>query len=396
MKRWIVFGWWYVQEGLTLKSRTKEIRGAETESTNSNHQAREGLVFGIQRENLRRLVLDIVRRGVDQIKAEYESPKMFNRTVLLTKVAMDANLQRCRYTDVQCWDETRVRLVIPSNNPNDFIHANYVRHHLLLNQFICTQGPLDSTIEDLWRLVWQERCCLILMLCQCVEVQKIKAADYWPKVAGESKRFGPFTITTTDVDNNLGEMRLVEHRQLMDWPDKSVPRIATDVLKLLIHPKSMPNNPTLVHCSAGAGRSGTLVLIELVIRHLLVDRPQKVSIPNLLKVLRAQRSHSVQTEDQYVFAHFAIVQYALLRKACAREEVITFVRAYETYLSSIEQSNKSKKRSSRRRPGPNDDEKSDKTPNATPRKDSTRRRPNNPSAAVKKSNESLKPKPSQH
>ncbi|KAI6172364.1 hypothetical protein M3Y98_00964500 [Aphelenchoides besseyi] len=351
-------------------------------------RAREGLVFGIQRENLRRLVLDIVRRGVDQIKAEYESPKMFNRTVLLTKVAMDANLQRCRYTDVQCWDETRVRLVIPSNNPNDFIHANY--------------GPLDSTIEDLWRLVWQERCCLILMLCQCVEVQKIKAADYWPKVAGESKRFGPFTITTTDVDNSdpkisltrmslqyLGEMRLVEHRQLMDWPDKSVPRIATDVLKLLIHPKSMPNNPTLVHCSAGAGRSGTLVLIELVIRHLLVDRPQKVSIPNLLKVLRAQRSHSVQTEDQYVFAHFAIVQYALLRKA-------SFVRAYETYLSSIEQSNKSKKRSSRRRPGPNDDEKSDKTPNATPRKDSTRRRPNNPSAAVKKSNESLKPKPSQH
>ncbi|KAI6228486.1 hypothetical protein M3Y95_00627400 [Aphelenchoides besseyi] len=239
-------------------------------------EAREGSVFGIQRENLRRLVLDIVRRGVDQIKAEYESPKMFNRTILLTKEAMDANLQRCRYTDVQCWDETRVRLTIPPNNPNDFIHANYVRHHMLLNQFICTQGPLDSTVEDLWRLVWQERCCLILMLCQCIEVRKIKAADYWPKVAGESKNFGPFTITTTDVDNSdpkisltrmslqyLGEMRLVEHRQLMDWPDKSVPRIATDVLKLLAHPKSMPNNPTVVHCSAGAGRTGTLILIEL-------------------------------------------------------------------------------------------------------------------------------------
>lgn len=62
------------------------------------------------------------------------------------------------------------------------------------------------------------------------------------------------------------EVRAVEHRQWSTWPDKSVPRTALAAFKLLLHPKEAPNNPTLVHCSAGAGRTGTLILIEMVIR----------------------------------------------------------------------------------------------------------------------------------
>lgn len=133
--------------------------------------------MGGGREALRRFVLAIVRRGVEPLRAEFEPPKEAARAAPLTREAMDANLARCRYKDVQCWDQSRVRLHFPAGNPLDFVHANWVRDAALQNAFICAMAPLDTTVEDFWRLVWQERVCLILMLCQCTEGRKIKCAE---------------------------------------------------------------------------------------------------------------------------------------------------------------------------------------------------------------------------
>ncbi|KAI6239813.1 hypothetical protein M3Y99_00533000 [Aphelenchoides fujianensis] len=353
-------------------------------------ESREGALVGSGREALRRFVLAIVRRGVEPLRAEFEPPKEAARAAPLTREAMDANLARCRYKDVQCWDQTRVRLHFPAGNPLDFVHANWVRDAALQNAFICAMAPLDATVEDFWRLVWQERVCLILMLCQCTEGRKTKCAEYWPKTAGESKT----------VDGQ--EARTVEHRQWSTWPDKSVPRTATAAFKLLLHPKETPNNPTLVHCSAGAGRTGTLILIEMVIRHVLGDA-RTARVVELLRALRLQRAQSVQTEDQFVFAHFALVQYALVRRAVELDEVAGrrpiahppthhplagFVRDYEQYLKQLDSSTKikaGKRKTSLKQPS--DDDLTEMLPaNGTPRRNQSRRR----SIEPKKSKESYK------
>ncbi|KAI6239427.1 hypothetical protein M3Y99_00576600 [Aphelenchoides fujianensis] len=365
-------------------------------------ESREGALVGSGREALRRFVLAIVRRGVEPLRAEFEPPKEAARAAPLTREAMDANLVRCRYKDVQCWDQTRVRLHFPAGNPLDFVHANWVRDAALQNAFICAMAPLDATVEDFWRLVWQERVCLILMLCQCTEGRKTKCAEYWPKTGGESKTVGPFVVTTSEVDTSdpaipltrmtlqctYGqEARTVEHRQWSTWPDKSVPRTATAAFKLLLHPKETPNNPTLVHCSAGAGRTGTLILIEMVIRHVLGDA-RTARVVELLRALRLQRAQSVQTEDQFVFAHFALVQYALVRRALELDEVSGFVRDYEQYLKQLDSSTKikgGKRKTSLKQPS--DDDLTEMLPaNGTPRRNQSRRR----SLEPKKSKESYK------
>ncbi|KAI6241101.1 hypothetical protein M3Y99_00382300 [Aphelenchoides fujianensis] len=357
-------------------------------------ESREGALVGSGREALRRFVLAIVRRGVEPLRAEFEPPKEAARAAPLTREAMDANLARCRYKDVQCWDQTRVRLHFPAGNPLDFVHANWVRDAALQNAFICAMAPLDATVEDFWRLVWQERVCLILMLCQCTEGRKTKCAEYWPKTAGESKTVGPFVVTTSEVDTSDPAIPLTRMtlqctcpRSPPTWPDKSVPRTATAAFKLLLHPKETPNNPTLVHCSAGAGRTGTLILIEMVIRHVLGDE-RTARVVELLRALRLQRAQSVQTEDQFVFAHFALVQYALVRRAVELDEVAGFVRDYEQYLKQLDSSTKikaGKRKTSLKQPS--DDDLTEMLPaNGTPRRNQSRRR----SLEPKKSKESYK------
>ena len=55
-----------------------------------------------------------------------------------------ANQSKNRYTDVLCYDRTRVRLSIVEDDPNsDYINANYVDGYNQKNAFISTQGMTD-------------------------------------------------------------------------------------------------------------------------------------------------------------------------------------------------------------------------------------------------------------
>ncbi|KAI6239792.1 hypothetical protein M3Y99_00530500 [Aphelenchoides fujianensis] len=346
-------------------------------------ESREGALVGSGREALRRFVLAIVRRGVEPLRAEFEPPKEAARAAPLTREAMDANLARCRYKDVQCWDQTRVRLHFPAGNSLDFVHANWVRDAALQNAFICAMAPLDATVEDFWRL----------------------RPGHPAHPNDPSMHVPPFSPLPPLTHRPLAdgqEARTVEHRQWSTWPDKSVPRTATAAFKLLLHPKETPNNPTLVHCSAGAGRTGTLILIEMVIRHVLGDA-RTARVVELLRALRLQRAQSVQTEDQFVFAHFALVQYALVRRAVELDEVAGrrpiahpptnrplagFVRDYEQYLKQLDSSTKikaGKRKTSLKQPS--DDDLTEMLPaNGTPRRNQSRRR----SLEPKRSKESYK------
>lgn len=53
---------------------------------------------------------------------------------------------------------------------------------------------MDNTVEDFWRAVWQEKVKQIIMLCRCVEMGKLKCAQYWPVEVDETKSM-PYGLT---------------------------------------------------------------------------------------------------------------------------------------------------------------------------------------------------------
>uniref|UniRef100_A0A914Y7N3 Protein tyrosine phosphatase n=1 Tax=Panagrolaimus superbus TaxID=310955 RepID=A0A914Y7N3_9BILA len=193
------------------------------------------------------------------------------------------------------------------SNPSSFILASRKGQ-----QFICCQGPLDATVADFWRCVWQEKVKQIIMLCRCEEMGKNKCAQYWPLQIGGTLNFHGLTIKCEKIDTSdrsflhsklsltyENETRTVDHRQWTSWPDKSVPKTPMAPFRLLQHTRKYPQNPTVIHCSAGVGRTGTLVMIEIMYRSLTKGKIPDVA--QLVKDARSQRSQAVQTEDQVCF-----------------------------------------------------------------------------------------------
>uniref|UniRef100_A0A915EVP0 Protein-tyrosine phosphatase n=1 Tax=Ditylenchus dipsaci TaxID=166011 RepID=A0A915EVP0_9BILA len=250
------------------------------------------------------------------------------------------NPTKCRYKDIICLDASRVVLQWPAGTTEDFVHANWVTHELFENRFICSQAPLDSTVGDFWRICWQENVRQIIMLCRCEELGKAKCAQYWPVEVDEQKTmtYG-LTITCQKIDRSdknfihtrlllsCGqESRRVDHRQWTTWPDKSVPQTPLAPFRLLQYTRKQNKYPSLIHCSAGVGRTGTMVAIEMIYKSLSSGIVPDSS--RLLQNLRSQRHLAVQTEDQYVYCHYAIIQFAYAKKMAAKHDVKLFCKEY--------------------------------------------------------------------
>ncbi|VDM24782.1 unnamed protein product [Toxocara canis] len=261
----------------------------------------------------------------------------------LTISTMVQNKKKCRYFDVPCIDQTRVILKPWPNADGDFIHANWVTDELFGKKFICTQGPLDATAGDFWRMVWQENVDLIIMLCRITELGKKKCAQYWPNSVGESKTFYGITVRNEKIENDGqdvsssklsvcygGETRFMTHCQWITWPDKFVPKQLIVPFTLLSSARERAQ-PTIIHCSAGIGRTGTMVVLELAIKTLLNGRP--LSLPDVIWTIRSQRSKAVQNEEQYLYIHYLILQRLVNKGAISSTVAMsTFLFFFTQYL----------------------------------------------------------------
>ncbi|XP_047445254.1 receptor-type tyrosine-protein phosphatase F isoform X9 [Mugil cephalus] len=244
---------------------------------------------------------------------------------------MEVNKPKNRYANVIAYDHSRVVLTSVDAVPgSDYINANYIDGYRKQNAYIATQGPLPETLSDFWRMVWEQRSSTIVMMTRLEEKSRVKCDQYWPSRGTET--YGMIQVTMLDTvelatysvrtfalyKNGSSEKREVRQFQFMAWPDHGVPEYPTPILAFLRRVKACnpPDaGPMVVHCSAGVGRTGCFIVIDAMLERMKHEK--SVDIYGHVTCMRAQRNYMVQTEDQYIFIHEALLEAA----TCGNTEV---------------------------------------------------------------------------
>ncbi|KAB0364270.1 hypothetical protein FD754_008426, partial [Muntiacus muntjak] len=290
-------------------------------------------------------------------KEEYES--FFEGQSASWDVAKkDQNRAKNRYGNIIAYDHSRVILQPVEDDPSsDYINANYIDIWLYRDgyqrpsHYIATQGPVHETVYDFWRMIWQEQSACIVMVTNLVEVGRVKCYKYWPD---DTEVYGDFKVTCVEMEplaeyvvrtftlerRGYNEIREVKQFHFTGWPDHGVPYHATGLLSFIRRVKfSNPPSagPIVVHCSAGAGRTGCYIVIDIMLD--MAEREGVVDIYNCVKALRSRRINMVQTEEQYIFIHDAILEACLCGETAI--PVCEFKAAYFDMIRIDSQTNSS-------------------------------------------------------
>uniref|UniRef100_A0A672Q025 Tyrosine-protein phosphatase non-receptor type 13 n=1 Tax=Sinocyclocheilus grahami TaxID=75366 RepID=A0A672Q025_SINGR len=232
------------------------------------------------------------------------------------------NKKKNRYKNIVPFDTTRVML----GKDGGYINANFIKMPVKDENFlyIACQGPLPTTLGDFWQMVWEQKSNVIAMMTQEVEGGKVKCQRYWPDTPRspamvddrlqitlvKDQHLDNFVIRLIEVkDIQTNEIQRVTHLNYTGWPDHGTPTQPEQLLTFISYMRHIhQSGPIITHCSAGIGRSGTLICIDVVLG--LISKDADFDISDVVRTMRLQRQGMVQTEEQYIFC-YQVILYVL-------------------------------------------------------------------------------------
>uniref|UniRef100_A0A8B9GGD3 protein-tyrosine-phosphatase n=1 Tax=Amazona collaria TaxID=241587 RepID=A0A8B9GGD3_9PSIT len=242
---------------------------------------------------------------------EFEELKEVGKEQPKVEAELPANASKNRYPHVLPYDHSRVKLSQLGEDPHsDYINANFMPGYTSQQEFIATQGPLKKTIEDFWRLVWEQNVCNIIMLTVCMENGRVLCDHYWPSESAPvsygqvrihllmQSSSEEWTMRKFKLWHGVRAERHVSHLHYTAWPDHGIPESTTSIMTFreLVreHIQSTKDaGPTLVHCSAGVGRTGTFIALDRLLQQMKQEKV--VDIFGVVYALRMNRYLMIQT-----------------------------------------------------------------------------------------------------
>ncbi|XP_062597468.1 receptor-type tyrosine-protein phosphatase epsilon-like isoform X6 [Saccostrea cucullata] len=230
----------------------------------------------------------------------------------------DENMVKNRYKTTFPYDHSRVKLRTSSGS--DYINANYIEGADWEREYIAAQGPKQNTLGDFWTMIWQENVFSIVMVTNLKEGTKVKCNQYWPD-PNKNMTFGSVSVKLIEekeyafyivrrmiaCHNESKESRTVTQYHYTAWPDHGTPEPLCLVV-FLDHVTrtgtNQNNSPTIVHCSAGIGRTGTYIALDALKR--IGEKRKKVNVAEYVKKMRENRMNMVQTYEQYMTVFLAL------------------------------------------------------------------------------------------
>nr|XP_046234726.1 receptor-type tyrosine-protein phosphatase beta isoform X2 [Scatophagus argus] len=272
------------------------------------------------------------------LSEEFEDLKDVGRNQTMDVARVPENRGKNRYNNILPYDSTRVKLSYLEDDPcSDYINASYIPGNNYRREYIATQGPLPGTKDDFWRMVWEHGVHNVVMVTQCVEKGRVKCDQYWPadreplyygdlviQMLSESVlpewTIREFRITS---ESSCSYPRVLRHFHYTVWPDHGVPESTQSLIQFVrtvrdYVDRSPSTGATIVHCSAGVGRTGTFVALDRVLQQL--DSKGTIDMYGCVFDLRLHRQHMVQTECQYAFLHQCVRDVLRARKHRSEQE----------------------------------------------------------------------------
>ncbi|XP_059608596.1 receptor-type tyrosine-protein phosphatase gamma [Phlebotomus argentipes] len=304
------------------------------------------------------LALDSFAQDKDKIYEEFkEIPLVTARVDEVPQGCEDKN----RYANVVPLPETRVHLKqLNGDEKTEYINANFVKGPKDPdNHYIACQAPMENTIIDFWRMIWEQSSRVIIMATDLTENGIEKCAEYLPpsSVLDCNRIFGDFHVTLKNREVkdkyavstiHLKNSATKTWREIMhfwyQWPESGIPTDESSAIAMLLEARTylktpLPEQsedvssdavdetktngdvadkskslqrtqgPMTVHCSPGTGRTGTLIACDIALRTL--EAPARsVDLPQIVYYVRRGRASAIRTQDQYEFIYRVANAYA--------------------------------------------------------------------------------------
>uniref|UniRef100_A0AAX7W374 Protein tyrosine phosphatase receptor type N2 n=1 Tax=Astatotilapia calliptera TaxID=8154 RepID=A0AAX7W374_ASTCA len=265
-------------------------------------------------------------KNKDRLEKEWEALCAYQAEPNACTIGLkDGNAKKNRSAAVVAYDHSRITLKVESSQGNsDYINASAIMDHDPRNPaYIATQGPLPSTVADFWQMVWENGCVVIVMLTPLVESGVKQCYHYWPdegsnlyhiyevNLVSEHIWCDDFLVRSFYLKNmQTNETRTVTQFHFLTWLNQNVPETSRTLLDFRRKVNKCYRGrscPIIVHCSDGAGRTGTYILIDMVLNKM-AKGAKEIDIAATLEHLRDQRPGMVQTKDQFEFALTAVAE----------------------------------------------------------------------------------------
>ncbi len=287
----------------------------------------------LEQEHQRRLADDnrLMREEFESIIMELP-----NHNEKCSSAMHASNKPKNRYNNVIPYDEHRVRLKEKPGDPfSDYINASYIDGKYS-REYIAASAPMSNTLDDFWRMVWEEKSYIIMMLSNLVEqgptgAIQVKSERYWPEQINETLSTDEYDIflereiymmdyvirqlVLTDNNSPGKQSRTVYQFHFTSWKDFSTTSemsLIKFLRKMRIYQRDNvaygcdAQAPLIVHCSAGCGRAGTFISIDRMTRQL--EESRQMDLPRFVLKMRQQRMKMVQTMEQYSFIYAVLVE----------------------------------------------------------------------------------------